>query len=194
MEETKKKFWFGLVLGAVVSAVVVGSVMYMLERPTSGAPGAPLVGREEGVSLGEGGKESNTLRFTHPRYNFTLEFPKELAVGRFPEGTASETIVFQQAGEKVGFQIFVTPYAEDKITEERLAKDVKGGQIEEPTEVLIGKEGNIRALVFWSEDPLVGRLREVWFINDGFIYEVTAYAELDKWLATILATWQFTKN
>jgi hypothetical protein len=34
--------------------------------------------------------------------------------------------------------------------------------------------------------------REIWFIHDGFLYEVTTYKELDSWLATIMQTWQFT--
>jgi hypothetical protein len=191
-----KPFWLGAVLGTVAGTFLAGGVVFLLMQSAGSDPytsGTQVVGREEGVLFGKGGEDADTLRYTHPRYNFTLEFPKELAVGRFPEGTASETIVFQKAGEKTGFQIFVTPYAEDTITKERLEKDVKGGKVEEPIEVKIGKDGDIRALIFWSEDPIVGRLREVWFIHDGFIYEVTAYSELDEWLGTIMQTWEFEK-
>jgi hypothetical protein len=34
-------------------------------------------------------------------------------------------------------------------------------------------------------------LNRVWFIHGGFLYEVTAYKELDTWLKPILQSWQF---
>ena len=37
----------------------------------------------------------------------------------------------------------------------------------------------------------MGDAREVWFIKNGFLYEVTTYKELDAWLASIMQTWKF---
>ncbi len=179
-----------IVIGILIAVLVVGGATVLLMQrnavPNKDEESTQVVGREEGVSLGE---KKNTFLYTHPRYGFTLEFPNELAIERHPLGTASEVIVFEQEGEKRGFQIFATPYVGESITEERLQQDVKGGKIEEPAEVIIGD--NQRALVFWSTDPSVGRLREVWFIHKGFLYEVSTYAEFDQWLGGVLQTWKF---
>lgn len=186
-----RAFGIGAVVGGVLSVLVVGVAWNVWWRsvpaPEEGETGQ-LFGREEGVSRASS-LSDDELRYTHPRYGFSVVFPKELAVARYPQGNASETVVFQKPGAQEGFQVFITPHVGNEITEERLSKDVKGGVIEAPTEVVIG--GGQRALIFWSEDSAVGRLREVWFIHDGFLYEVTTYAELDDWLANILNTWRF---
>ena len=183
-----RAFWIGTAVGVLVSAGVIVTAWGLLWNTAPTGADGQLFGREEGVSR-LGVLDDDELLYTHPTKDFSLQFPKELAVAVYPEGEASETIVFQKPGEQTGFQIFITPYAGNEITEERLALDVRSGVIEKPTEVVIG--GGQRALIFWSEDPSVGRLREVWFIHDGFLYEVTAYAEFDDWLAGILDTWQF---
>lgn len=171
----------GFVLG-VATVLVVG----MFGNSESTHTFLPLVERSGHVSES---RAEGTLRYTHPERSFSLMFPKELAVHNVDEGNRSETIVFQKPGEQVGFQIFITPYSEPDITKERLELDVKGGVVDEPTEVVIGS--GQRALVFWSNDPVIGRLREVWFIHGGFLYEVTTYAPLDEWLSEIMSTWEF---
>jgi hypothetical protein len=45
--------------------------------------------------------------------------------------------------------------------------------------------------MFFSQNPVMGETREVWFIKDGYLYEVTTYRELDSWLSQIMATWQW---
>ena len=37
----------------------------------------------------------------------------------------------------------------------------------------------------------IGHTREVWFIHNGFLYEVTTYKEIDEWLGSIMQTWKF---
>lgn len=146
----------------------------------------------------------NYQQFTHPQYTFSVEYPKELEVERFQEGDDSETIIFQEslsAGseqEKIGFQIFISPFGKDEIlTQNRILEDLPEAIIEEPQEAILGtltgasEEERIHALLFWSHDPSIGKTREVWFTHDGYLYEITTYAYLDSWLAKILSTWNF---
>ena len=37
----------------------------------------------------------------------------------------------------------------------------------------------------------MGDTREVWFINNGFLYEVATYKNLDAWLAELMSNWKF---
>ena len=129
--------------------------------------------------------------YENKHFGFSLLYPEELQVKEFDEKNGSWTIVFEDAVMQKGFQIFTLPYYEEEITMERIQMDVQGGGIKEPKEALIGDDGNVRALIFWSDGSILGETREVWFIHDGLLYEVTAPAELDVWLAEIMKTWRF---
>jgi len=148
-------------------------------------------------------------KFTHPEHGFSFEYPKELEIQAFKEEEdgeiIGETIVFQQLNfpevssqensEEVGFQIFISPFEDEGgvLTQERVLEDLPFAVIIEPQEVFLGvlAEKEIPALIFWSEDPLIGKTREVWFIHDGYLYEITTYAHLDLWLANTLSTLTF---
>ena len=47
------------------------------------------------------------------------------------------------------------------------------------------------ATMFFGKNLIMGDTQEVWFIKNGFLYEVTTYKELDQWLAGIMKTWKF---
>ncbi len=70
----------------------------------------------------------------------------------------------------------------------QMLKDIPSGQFTEPVEIIIS--GDIHALAFFSTGTF-GEMREIWFLRNGYLYEVTTYASLDGWLAEILATWNF---
>lgn len=133
-------------------------------------------------------------QFVHPRYGFSVVVPKDLDIVRVDEGQATETIVFTPFDENSEpvLQIFVTPYLPSEITEERLIKDVPGGAIKDINEVLIGVGSDIRAVRFLSNHPGLGEAREVWFLRNGYLFEVTTRMANDAWLASVLRTWQFT--
>lgn len=141
-------------------------------------------------------------RFTHPVYGFSIEYPKELDITAFEEDEGGETVVFHAREnesvvleEKVGFQIFISPFEEDSVlTLERIREDLPFATIEEPVEVIIGTKAgqNIPALLFWSEDSTIGRTREVWFIHNKYLYEITSFAHMDAILADIFSTLSFS--
>jgi hypothetical protein len=134
-------------------------------------------------------------RFVHPRYGFTLDVPRYLTITRIDEGQSTETIIFEP-GEGTDptlprFQIFITPYFEKTITEARLKKDIPSGVVRQYTDVVIGRMENIPAALFASSDALLGDTREVWFLRNGYLFEVTTRAAHDAWLASILNSWFF---
>jgi len=130
---------------------------------------------------------SGSNLYTSADYGFSLEYPSELDIAEFYE-EESETIVFQKRGDKKGFQIFITPYIGEQITREKILEDLPSTIVKNPTEAIIGE--NIRALIFWSDSSEIGKTREVWFTQNGYLFEISAYAELDEWLAEILKTWK----
>ncbi len=176
---------------AFVCGALTGFSSAIFMRPAPIGSEDPLASAprlSEGVIVGAG---ANAKTFTHSKIGFSLEYPSELSVVEFDEGQGARTILFQKPGKQFGFQIFAVPYEGDTITPERIAKDIPSRVLKDPVEVILG--GNTRASVFWSESPTIGETREVWFIRNGYLFEVTTYAELDTWLADILSTLEFSK-
>ena len=125
-------------------------------------------------------------------YHLSLFYPNTLTVKEYAQAGTAMTVTFEATdGSNDGFQIFIVPYGESQITPDRLKQDIPSGVIEQQTNIVIdGKP----AIMFYSTNATLGDTREVWFINHGFLYEVTTYKQLDTWLASIMQTWQFIQD
>ena len=86
------------------------------------------------------------------------------------------------------FQVYVTPYADKQVTSQQFTLDEPSGVKKDAKDVMIG---GVRGTMFFSTNTSLGNTREVWFIKNGFLYEVTTYQELDAWLSQIMTTWKF---
>lgn len=126
--------------------------------------------------------------YQNAAYHFSLLYPQELAVSERAEGDGAVTITFQNIEKGLGFQIFIIPYAEQQVSEERFKKDVPSGVRQGLENIQIA---GATAAAFYSTDALLGETREIWFVRDGFLYEVTTLKALDSWLSDIISTWQF---
>jgi len=67
--------------------------------------------------------------YEDPDFGFSLNYPSALALTQIPadpESGAAETIIFEQAGAGLGFQIAVSPFTEENadITPERIKADI----------------------------------------------------------------------
>jgi len=122
-------------------------------------------------------------------FKFSLLYPDDLIAKEYSEGKGT-TIAFENQKTRRGFQIFVVPYGENQITPERFKSDVPSGVIEDQKDIIL-IDGITRASMFYSQNMAMGDTREVWFIKNGFLYEVTTYRELDAWLSSIIQTWKF---
>ena len=204
---------------AIVTITITffGIVFFFLfdsgERDKSGnflGLAAPELDSGSDVILGE-----EYTRYSNKKYGFSLEYPENLFPETFNEGEGAETVVFQSiydekdaeiaTVEKQGFQVFITPIeieiesgggggvevAERNpvISRESILEDNPTAVVDEPVEVIIGD--GIYALLFWGYDSAIGKTREVWFVYDNYLYEITTYEHLDTWLAKILSTWSF---
>ena len=63
-----------------------------------------------------------------------------------------------------------------------------------PTEVRIGENKDIPAMLFQSTDALLGETREVWFLCYGYLFEVTSPLVHDDWLTEVLSTLVFSSD
>ena len=123
-------------------------------------------------------------------YDFSLLYPEELVVKELEEsaGINTNTIVFENAESKLGFQIFAVPYGGQQVTNERFLLDVPSGVRENPAEFLVD---GVTATSFYSKSMELGDTFEIWFLHGGVLYEVTAPREQEVWLSDIMETWLF---
>ncbi len=75
-----------------------------------------------------------------------------------------------------------------QVSAERFRLDESSGVIKQPTDIIIDQ---VRATMFFGSNSAMGDTREVWFVHNGYLFEVTTYKDLDAWLSQIMATWQF---
>lgn len=135
--------------------------------------------------------DSTTNTFTHKKYNFSFNYPSNIKTSNFNEGDG-EQILFQGDNNE-WFQIYITPWDEEgDITAERIKQDLPDIVITSPQKAILGpkqKEGiGPHALIFYSKDSSLGDTREVWFVRNGNLYQITTYKKLDTMIGQILSS------
>lgn len=160
-------------------AVIIAAGLYFIRSSSKS---------DQAAEASQSAVSGDTVQYKNVDRGFTIQYPKELSVKDFDEGDTTHTITFQDDKTANGFQVFFTPYSGDQITRSRMLKDIPSGDFTDPQEIVIN--GSIRALAFFSKGD-DGEMREVWFLHDGYLFEVTAYKDLDEWLAGIVQTLQF---
>ncbi len=133
-------------------------------------------------------KPLNSETFSHTDPNFSLQYPKNISITKFEDG-ASETILLKDPQQK-DTQIFISSFDEDIVlSAERIKKDLPKLVIENPTEVMIG--GKVKAVSFTSTNNLAIPTREVWFVYNGYLYQISIPLEIESAIGEILKTWKF---
>lgn len=131
---------------------------------------------------------ANTRRYENAAFHFSLVYPSELQVEEYAEQGGALTVTFQDPNSDEGFEVYVTPYAQSQVTQQRFDTDEPSGVMNSPTAIVIA---GAPATMFFGNNTLMGDTREVWFIRGGFLYEVATYKNLDAWLSQIMSTWAF---
>ncbi len=129
-----------------------------------------------------------TTLFENAQYHFSLFYPTELAVTEYPEQGGGRSFSFENKDESQGFEIYAFPYSDTQITQKRFLTDEPSGVRQQPNDVVID---GVKATMFFGNNAIMGDTREVWFIKNGYLYELTTYKSLDSWLGSIMQTWKF---
>lgn len=146
----------------------------------------------DGLGANRTGTVSSGYQFRHPRLGFTLELPDGFSVGKFEEEENGMTgeITLVRGSDDVQLQIYATAFDEEgPITPERIRKDLPNLIISAPQQVVL--HGGMPALVFLSENAAFGKTQEVWFVHDGFLYQLTTTAPMKKETAKIIGLLTF---
>jgi hypothetical protein len=189
-----------VVAAAVLAVAVVGVAGYFLfarggaptpqasapifDLPTVSGATAPIPSTTAAPRAAPAGY----VEYRDAQYGFSLFYPQELTVKKYDEGGGASTFVFQSIKPVEGFQMFIVPYSGTQVSAQRFQEDEPSGVREDPTYGLID---GASAASFYSSDATLGDTYEVWFIHNGYLYEVTTLKPLDTWLQGIMQTWEF---
>lgn len=185
-------------MGAIVAVVIAGVVLltYVSTREhgarvqTGAGADAPVPGTIVASStLQTRVAPAGQKEYANSQYHVSVFYPQELSVTEYTEASGAHTISFENTDGSRGFQVYVVPYPDAQITKSRILLDTHNTATETPQEIVLAN--GTHALIFFSNGGALGKVREVWFLHGGFLYEVTTYADLDSWLSDILKTLTF---
>ena len=187
---------FSTVVVCLLAILLVGVVFFLskISKQVSDAQVQTMAEGSATTTIGQDDVSNNRvvpagmLEYRSTQYNFSLLYPQELMVNEFPGSDGVITITFQNIKKKEGFQLFIAPYSESQVSDARFKQDEPSGVRELETNITID---GVTGAEFYSIDASLGATREVWFIHNGFLYEITTLKPLDSWLANILQTWEF---
>lgn len=132
--------------------------------------------------------------YTDPTYNFSFKYPTNFEVTSAPEQSDGVAIIVQDLVKKIGVQIIITKSdgPDIDLTADIIHTKISDMRVDQSQEILIGK--NRKGLAFMSDNKVFGgKSREVWFVYNGNLYQISTYMELDEFLKGLFATWQFKK-
>lgn len=132
----------------------------------------------------------NTKRYENKKYSIAFLYPKDFIVSFFSE-TETVDMILIQGGEKKGIQIAMTTFDEKStvLTKERILKDIPSIKISNEQSVTI--DGKTAGISFDGIDSSFGKTAEVWFVHNGYLFQVTTYIENKDLLRTIVGTLKF---
>lgn len=144
-------------------------------------PNAPNIRIEDRIPP-KGKKE-----YQSRKYRFSLFFPEELSMTQWSEPGEGQTTLFENKDKSKSFQIFVFPYNDTQVSEERFKMDVPSGVMENPLDILVD---GVLAKTFSHKNDL-GEMLEVWIIKNGFLYEIATFKSQESMLIEIMSSWKF---
>ena len=152
--------------------------------------------------------------FTHPGYGFSFNYPSDWNATSFTEGDG-ETVLVQksvsvtppsqggekegvkppsQGGEKegvAGVQIYISLFDEQEtvLTKERILQDIPDLKITNDKPIKFA--GTLDALSFDSVNDAGLNTKEIWFVHNGFLYQISAITGSETILNKMIGTWKF---
>lgn len=173
MKNTKLKIFIAI---AVIALTGAGAFWFFLSRDveTEGQRQISVPVSEKSADISE--------TYTNSKYGFSFDHSKELNISEFTEDNVDVILASS------GFQILISPFDEPgPITKERILKDIPDMIITNDKIISVGGES---ALSFRSKDES-GETSEIWFVHNGYLYQITSLPDFGGKLQKILETMLF---
>ncbi len=176
---------------ALILIGIIGVIFVVVKKPSNSGVEVDF-GIFDGVSDSsyEVEKGESPL-FSDNKNRFEFNYPKEFSISQFGNAEEGETVLAQRSGEKAGFQIFITTFDEpiEALTVERIKSEIPDLEMNnvEP----VNWNGKRIGISFSGSNSSVDPTREIWIVNNGYLYQMTTYLKEQKLLKQVLETWKF---
>lgn len=186
-----KKFLLRIVPTSFIIAAVGAAVFWMQHTPDSEkefvgeAPSGVSI--DAGVGVGAS-PAAGYIEYLNHKYNFSFYHEAQGEVQEYDEGGGASTVVYENEQAVRGFQIYILPYAEKSISEERFKTDVPSRVRKEVQPATLD---GVEAVTFTSYDETLGDTTEIWVIHKGYLYEITTFKGVGDWFNPIIQSWHF---
>jgi len=116
--------------------------------------------------------------YQNQQFNFSLNYPADMAVSEMNDDDGGETIFFVDATSGKQFQIMVIPYS---------TVNLAGGVPMPDSSASASDQGDTLSDVNVDVDDIA----EIWFTKNGVMYNVSCFKDNEPWLLSLLQTWRF---
>lgn len=194
-----------IIIGIVLIALLLGGSVFLSSRQDKGDTPANVAsagGEDKVLELSPSGHPvdaavisqsapppaTHSVEYRNETYGFSYYHTPEAKITEYDEGSGAMTIVHENFQKVRGMQIFIVPYSESTISEERFKMDVPSGV---RTNVENTTLDGVRAVTFNSFDQKLGETREIWVIHNGYLFEITTFKGVGLWFTPIIQSWRF---
>ncbi|MEX1087410.1 MAG: hypothetical protein WEC58_02680 [Candidatus Paceibacterota bacterium] len=194
----KTTFIIILVSALALVGALVGAIGYFMSSDEVAFEGAQNTSSDDSAGVPVDTPKRGEVVETHSGakeyrsdpYGFAFQVPADFTVGEFDE-SGGRLLLVKSGGGTDAFQVFILPWDEptDSLTPERIRQDVPDLEIHDPQQLPMSGEKS--ALTFIGESERFGTTREVWMVNDGWLFQVISAASDQEALQQILNTWRF---
>lgn len=139
--------------------------------------------------VGQAGTSSTEpLSFTHPELGFTINYPAYYNITDLAEDRG-ETILLQNDGR--GAQIYISDYkSQEQFNSALVRRELSGQTLENLKDIAM--PGGFSAVSFSGKDESLGKVWDVWFVNNGKLYQITSEPNQDALLKSLVESFKFS--
>ena len=182
-----------IIIAIVLVVLIIGAVVYS-------GDGQPKLSPEEIAEIqlqreGEVGVDSSrtATRYVHPQFGFSFEKPEGYTIGVIPDGEDAQTVVVQNANSgnaEDGFQVYIYPTDEQvQLTPQLIQSDLPGTVVNNAQKIVLD---DAPGMMFESNNEHFGGSSfEIWFVREGYVYQISSYGAYASDLQGIIGTWKF---
>lgn len=132
--------------------------------------------------------KTEMLVFVHPTLGFSFDYPSSHTLSIVEDGFGEGILVLR---EGKGMQVYISEVDTSvKVDSNTVRRDLAGEKIESLLDIELPK-AKISAVSFASEHETMGRVWDVWFSQEGVLYQVTCEEGEEELLKMFVESFSF---
>lgn len=128
---------------------------------------------------------TDLLSYTHPELGFGFNYPGNYEISDLADDQG-ETILLQNNGK--GAQVYISDFAGQDFNS-ALVRSELGEKLNNLKDIVM--PGGFNAVSFSGQDKALGEVWDVWFVQNGKLYQITSQPGHEKLLKSLVESFKF---